>query len=374
MSSSLTRASAGGQGQARMFTRADRYLATGFLRYTLGMLLGLLSLFVLAAVIDQLGDLGKGKYNLALLAQYVLLSMPLMAYDLIPLAILLGVMAFLSVLASHSELIALRMAGWSLFRLARPLWLVGGLAGLAMFALSEWVIPHSMPWAESVRASALNPGKVLQMRGGEIWFRERDSIFRVRAIEGDGSVLRGVLVLYTPSFAGLRGGYVAESGYYAQGVWHLRNVQETLIGEDRLRMRSIPQLAWRSTITPRTLRSFAQKTDMMSLGEIWYAWRGIQTVGLKSNELGLAWWRRLTYPWVGLVMVAVALPFSVRGSRGGGVASRLLTGLFLGLAFHFLNQMGGYISVAGGIPPWFSALLPLLLFSLIAWYFLARAP
>lgn len=364
----------GAQGRVRFFTRADRYLALGALRYMLGMLFGLLALFVLAAVIDQVNDLGKGHYDIARLAQYVLLSIPGMAYNLMPLAILLGVMAYLSILASHAELIALRMAGWSLFRLARPLWLIGALAGVAMFALSEWVIPHSTPWAESLRASALNPGQVMQMRGGDLWFRERDSIIRVRAVEGDGRVLRDVLVLYTPSLSGLRGGYTAESGYYAQGAWHLRNVQETLIGEDRLRMRRIPEFIWHSDIKPRTLRSFVQKPDMMTMGELWYAWRGIQTEGLKSNELGLAWWRRLTYPLVGLIMIAVALPFSVRGSRGGGVASRLLAGLFLGLSFHFLNQMGGYISVAGGIPSWLSAILPLLLFSFIAWFFLSQAP
>ena len=111
----------------------------------------------------------------------------------------------------------------------------------------------------------------------------------------------------------------------------------------------------------------------MPLLEVWRARQAVQGDGLKANRLNLVMWRRLSYPLVPLIMVAVALPFAVRGYRGGGVAGRLLMGLSLGLAFHFLNQMGGYVSVAGGIAPWVAVLAPLLLFAGIASWFLLRA-
>lgn len=358
----------------RLITRADIYLALGGARYSLGMLVGLLGLFVLAQVVDQLQDLGQGNYGLGTLAKYVLLSMPKMAYELIPLAVLLGAMAFLSTLASHSELVALRMAGWSLPRLARPLWGMAAAAGLLVLVLGEWVVPYSSPTAEAMRANALHPGQELQYVGGEIWLKEGSGIIRIEAVENEGTVLRRVMVLQSPSFSGLDGGYTAASAYYRNGAWHLRDVRRVHILPDRLQVTTHREIPWSTAIQPKTLRSFVQTADVMTLPELRYARQGVQTEGFKSNQLALAWWRRVTYPWVPLIMVAVVLPFAVRSTRGGGVAARLLTGLSLGLSFHFVNQMSGYISVAGGIPPWLSAVGPLVAFTLLAWFLLAKAP
>lgn len=354
-------------------TRADLYLARGAALYALGGLLLLLGLFLLGMMVDQLGDLGQGNYTLGHLLQYLALSTPKIVYDIMPLAMLLGVMAFLSILAGHSEIVPLRMAGWSLSRLARPLWLVAALAGSLVLLLGELVVPYTSPWADLARAGAMDPNRSMALVGGEIWLKEGAALIHIERAESEGQVLRGVQILESHNLAGVDSILSASSAHYVRGGWQLQNVNRQTLHPDRVALQHMPSWMLNSAITPKTLRSFAHHPEAIPLVDVWRARQSVQGDGLKANRLNLVMWRRLSYPLVSFIMVALALPFAVRGYRGGGVAGQLLIGLSLGLAFHFLNQMGGYVSVAGGIAPWVSVIAPLLLFAGVAGWLLLRA-
>jgi len=117
---------------------------------------------------------------------------------------------------------------------------------------------------------------------------------------------------------------------------------------------------------PSTLSSFAHPTRTMTLPTLWRNYQSLQTGALNMNRFALAFWRRLSYPWVGLIMILLAVPFVTRNPRGGGLAARVMAGLVLGLGFHFLTEMSGYISVSGGISPSMATILPIVLFAIIA--------
>src|SRR6266850_1539141 len=83
------------------------YAATGF------VLLGFLALFAFFDLIGELGDLGKGDYDLRQVFTFVLLNAPAHAYELFPIVVLIGTLYVLAHLASNSEYTVMRGSGLS---------------------------------------------------------------------------------------------------------------------------------------------------------------------------------------------------------------------------------------------------------------------
>jgi Lipopolysaccharide export system permease LptF/LptG len=97
----------------------DRYLAVSILTSTLLVLGVLLALFSFLQFVEALGDVGKQNYQLADAIRYVLLSVPRQAFEVFPMAALLGTTLGLSALAADAELVAIRAAGVSVLRRGR---------------------------------------------------------------------------------------------------------------------------------------------------------------------------------------------------------------------------------------------------------------
>jgi len=83
------------------------YGAVGFI------LFAFLSLFAFFDLIKELTDLDKGEYKLREVFVFVSLTIPAHAYELFPVAVLIGTLYVLSHLASNSEYTVMRGSGLS---------------------------------------------------------------------------------------------------------------------------------------------------------------------------------------------------------------------------------------------------------------------
>ncbi|MCY0871934.1 MAG: LPS export ABC transporter permease LptG [Acidithiobacillus caldus] len=348
--------------------RADRLLFRGMLGYSTLVLFVLLALMFVANLIAKSGGPGHGSWDMGKLVAYISLQLPDLAYNLIPLALLLGALIWVSLLNSHSELVALRMSGWSLWRLQRPLLWVGLWGALLTFALGEWVVPYTAPAAEAIWANGGQGSGFQALPDGGVWLRQGDQLIQIRAIAADGRRLEGLrIVITTPSLDAVTRMLDAREALYRDGAWQLQGVQSHVLGAQRIVSTTLVQQPWDVRLDPGTLRSFSHPTLTMTLPALWESYQNLQGSVLSMNRFALAFWKRVTYPWVGLVMIWLVVPLVTRNPRGGGLAGRILMGLVLGLAFHFLTEMSGFISISGGIPPVFATVFPLALFASIAW-------
>jgi len=91
----------------------ERYLARQIYGATGFVLLGFLALFAFFDLIGELGDLGKGEYDLRQVFSFVLLNAPAHAYELFPIVVLIGTLYVLAHLASNSEYTVMRGSGLS---------------------------------------------------------------------------------------------------------------------------------------------------------------------------------------------------------------------------------------------------------------------
>ena len=95
----------------------SRYVIRQLSVFTVYALLALLSLYAFFDILGEIGKVGQGQYSSGKMLQYVLLQMPSHAYELMPLAVLIGGLIALSQLASNSEYTVIKTSGISTARI-----------------------------------------------------------------------------------------------------------------------------------------------------------------------------------------------------------------------------------------------------------------
>jgi lipopolysaccharide export system permease protein len=68
----------------------DRYIGWNIISATVTVLVVLVAIFTFFAFIDQLEDVGRGTYGFGKVVVFVLFSVPSLAYELFPMAALIG--------------------------------------------------------------------------------------------------------------------------------------------------------------------------------------------------------------------------------------------------------------------------------------------
>jgi lipopolysaccharide export system permease protein len=71
-------------------------------------------------------------------------------------------------------------------------------------------------------------------------------------------------------------------------------------------------------------------------------------------------------------MIALAIPFVFGSLRSGNAGRNLFIGIMLGLGFYAANKSLGYIVLAYNVVPLVGAVIPLMLFLVVAWFLYRR--
>ena len=334
----------------------DRYLARWVLGGTLLALAVLLALFSVFTLLDELGDVGRGSYGLAEAAEYLALTTPRRLYEVTPVAVLLGTLLGLGVLASHSELTVMRAAGVSTWRIALTGLKAAGVVILAAVLLGELVVPVTDDLAEAQRSIAMTSRIALKTRTG-FWLRDGRRFINVRQVLPD----RQLADLYVYAFDESRRLVLATHAKRVRtedGVWVLDQVAESVLGEDRVENRFRPADRWPSPFAGDLVNLALLRPDRLSALELLRSIGFLRANGQDSMPYELALWGKAMVPLSAATLALLAVPFVLGPLRSAGFGQRILTGSLIGVGFHIVSQATSQLGLVYGLPPALGATLP----------------
>jgi lipopolysaccharide export system permease protein len=340
----------------------ERYLARQIYGAVAFVLLGFLALFAFFDLIAELRDLGNGDYQLRQIFSVVALWVPGHAYELLPIAVLIGTLYVLAHLSSNSEYTVMRAAGLSPARAGSALARIGLAFVVATFAIGEWVAPYTEQAAQQLRMSAMQSLIGGSLNSG-LWFKDERSFINVR--EAREAYNLGGLRIYEfdPSYK-LRQVTEAERGEYAgNGRWRLVGVSQTMFpaGEGP-KVAHFAEAEWRSAVGPDLLNVLIVAPESMSALKLYKYLQHLAENRQKTERYEIALWKKLFYPLATLVMMALALPFAYMHARSGMVGIKVFLGILLGIFFHMLNSLFSHVGLLKEWPPVAAAAVPSLLF------------
>jgi len=314
--------------------------------------------------------MGEGNYGLPQVLQYLLLTLPRRTYEVFPMCLLVGGLLGMGSLASSSELVVMRAAGASLFRLVGAALKAGLFMGLLALILGEFVAPYTEQLAQLTRASARNES--IDIRHGlGFWARDGDSFVNVQSVL-PGFKLADIYIYEMDEQADLKSVIHADNADYVDGRWALAGVTRTLIGTDAVQTHSVDSLVVDSVISPAMLDVLASDPEDLSMRDLITYIAYLNSNGLQDNMYQLAFWSKALGPFTNLAMLFIALPFVFGSQRKVGAGQRLLIGVFIGLLFFLSNRMLGNLVLLYGYHPLLGASSPTLLFFAVGSYALSR--
>jgi len=337
-------------------------LATALVLAALVMLMGFFDL------IHELGELGKGSYRLGSILLYVLLSTPGNVYNLFPVAALIGTLFALSRLASHSELTVMRVSGFSLWSIARSLMVIGmGFVALTLL-FGELIAPAAERYAQEMKIRATESLIGQEFRSG-VWVKDEGSFVNIKDVHLNGAdaELVDVKIYEFDSANRLKTISLAKKGrYLGDNRWRLEDVQQTVFSDMGTALNRLPDAIWKSVLKPDILSVLLVVPEQMSAVNLYAYIQHLRDNAQKATRYEIAIWTKFVYPAAVLVMMLLAVPFSVSQQRAGSIGVKLFVGILLGLTFNLVNRLFSSIGQLNNLSPFMSAWLPTLLFFLLA--------
>ena len=132
---------------------------------------------------------------MTLVAKYLLFLTPMLIYNSTPISVMVAVLVTFGVLSKNNEITAMKACGVSLYRLAVPVVLAGGVISLVLFAFDHYIIPDANVVQDAIRNQI--KGKPVQtfLRPDRKWiFGNGSRIFYYKYMEQNEGVMGGVSV------------------------------------------------------------------------------------------------------------------------------------------------------------------------------------
>ncbi len=353
----------------------DRYLLTEWLKIFALAMIAMLAVLLLENLYDQLGDLLGFGTRPSQILKYYLLLLPAFLPTVLPLSQFVSLLFALGNLHRHNEIIALRAAGLSLWRIARPLWLAGaviaGLLGWLNASLVPWSIEQSRLYYETLRYTAEarehpadEVGVVRQLTYNNLtqhrlWFFNQFSDYAWRG--------QGIYVYELDAQGHNQRQIRAGEGYFddAAGHWVFLKGRELLFDPDDGQVnvsrpfdeKAFPEL----TENPSLMITLRQRAGDLSLGELRTVLAQAPAAENPSmNVYAVRYHAILASPFLGLVIVGLAVPFAVSGVRVNPMVgvSKAVGLLFI---YYLVSNLCALLGNQQHLPPMLAAWLPILL-------------
>jgi lipopolysaccharide export system permease protein len=318
----------------------DRYIGASVISSILIVTSILLALFTFMGFFEELDDIGQGQYDAGQAILYVLLSVPSLVYQLMPMATLLGCIIGLGVLANNSELVVIRSAGVSLTRIAWSAIKIGMLVVVIVIVIGEWVAPRSLETAQNLRANAKSDTVRIGSEEG-LW--AKDGLTMINARERlPGDRLGQVSIYRLDEQYRLLELMQAEYAAFQEGRWVLHNVSSSTLSGESVQTSHHATLTWETSISPDLINVVSVKPETLSIVGLYQYTQYLRNNGLSAGRFEQTLWSKFTTPIITMLMVLLSIPLVFGSMRTVSISQRIFVGVLIGVGFNILNRLANY--------------------------------
>jgi lipopolysaccharide export system permease protein len=316
----------------------DRYIVRAILGAVALVAVVLLTLGALFVFLGQQDDIGVGTYTTADAFRFALLSLPQQAYELLPVASLVGALIGLGSLARGSELTVMRAAGVSTQRIAGSALLAALVLIVAAAVVGELLAPPLQQAARQQKAFAKYANVSFAGPGGA-WVRDGDLIVNVGS-QSSQRVFGGMFVFEISPEHELRAiGYAQTAKASAPQEWRLSDYAESRFTHERVVAKRLREKRLESNVSAGFLGLTMADPRYLESFTLWRLIGHLSANELDARAYVFAFWSRIARTVAIGFAVLLAIPFVFGSLRSAGAGARTMVGLLIGIAFFLVQRM-----------------------------------
>lgn len=313
----------------------SQYMMRTILASTAIVLVVLLALSALFVFIGELADT-NANYQTPQAILFTVLRLPNLAFEMLPIAALIGSLLGLGALASNSEIIVMRSAGLSVRELAGMVAISGAVLMVMTALLGEFIGPPLDFYARNMRVEALYQQDDDQ-RGNDAWVKDGSTYMHLEKVSPEFEF--GHLYLYKFDGDRLASIAVAEnSGIDQDDNWILENLRETQFESDGVQVLQTSRSVATFEVSSDLLGSSLAKPLTLSGRELLSYIAYLDRNQLDATKYETEFWFRVSRTFTVLIMPILALAFVFGSLRSGSAGGRLMIGVVIGLAYNLASK------------------------------------
>jgi len=313
----------------------SQYIMRTIIASTAMVLVVLLALAGLFELIAELDDI-QGNYGTAQAILYTLLRLPNLAFEMLPIAVLIGSLLGLGALAGNSEIIVMRSAGLSVAEMSGMVALSGAVLLIFTGLLGEFIGPSLEFYARNMRVEARYQQDDERL-GNEAWVKDGEVYLHLERVNPDFEF--GSLYMFKLDGDRLASVAVAEnSGIDSNDNWILENLRETEFRSDGVQVTQTSRSIESFEVDSGLLGSSLAKPLSLSARELLTYIDYLERNSLDATKYETEFWFRISRTSTILIMPILALAFVFGSLRSGGAGGRLMIGVVIGLAYYLASE------------------------------------
>lgn len=353
-----------------------KYVIRSALLAMLGAVLGLWLLQTIFSYLSELENLND-EYTLMHALEFIGYRSVYFLVQFIPTGTLLGAVIGLGLLANHSELIVMRAAGLSLYRIISWAMLPAFLFIIISLSINQFILPSANQYAHQVK-NQHDKNALITINGYWSVNNTGDTQDIVYISYADSTGKLGEVKRYQLNQGNLNQALNAQTGIYqsASGddvyTWQLSNINQIDIKSHGVNQKHDERQMLTLPIAPQDIHLLTREPDDLSLTDLYAHTKLMNHQGTRSIRHELIFWQKLFSPFAILSLVLLASSFVFGSLRSQGLGLRIVLALLTGLLFSYLTDLAGFVSLATGVSPILMAIAPIIISTLFGIYLLQK--
>lgn len=346
----------------------DKYILKEFLRFLVITLLSFIALFLIVDFLEKIRMFLSNNASVGQMASYFVYSIPMIVSYVFPPAVLLSTLMTFSSLSKFNEITAMKANGINIYRISLPIIIFAATAAIFLFYFSELITPASIQKTEHIVKVEVQKQKTLGFfKQNEIWYHGENAVYNFKMFDVDKNIIRGVTINYlSPDFT-LMTRIDAQRAEWKSDKWFFYDLLTT-----RFDNNNNPVLEWSKEKVinipenPNDFKVMQKDVEKMGYFELRKYVKKIRLEGYDVTKYLVELQGKIAFPMVILIMVFIAVPFSLRSERSGGVMQSIGLGIFIGFSYWIVHAFSMSLGKSEILPVFLAAWGANILFAAVA--------
>ncbi len=306
-----------------------RYLTGEILKFFLILLAIVTSIFISVDYLSDLEIFVDSGVSLLRALFFVLLKVPFMTMLLLPVAFILAIVIVLSLMNKNNEIIILRSSGTSVYYLLKPVVLLGILAAILLFAISEMVVPTTMEMANRIERNEIRKKRAVTTNNMNIWIKGNRLITHIEYYYPENMSAFGITRNFFDKKFSLIKRVDAKKGVFKNGKWLLQDIMEQNLDPQtgQYLVTFFEEREEELDFLPDDLKSVIKKSEEMSFTELYEYIQKVEAEGYDATIYKVDLYAKTALPFICVIMSIVGLGIATYGNKPKGLPLSIGCGL-----------------------------------------------
>ena len=332
------------------------------------------AIYVVADFFDRLDGFLRHEAPAGAIIRLFLFKLPLVLTQVTPIAVLVGGLVGLGLLARQNEFVALRACGVSVWQMATPLLVLAAVISAATFVWNETVVPYSAHrWHTIENLEVKKRGIATVFTGREVWYHGVAGFYNIDRVSPRRQTLYGLTVYQVGQDFRPTRVIQAESAVWRGERWTLSGARTLEFTPDGMQQRPNAPAGF---VLPETLEDFravSVEPEELSYAMLRRQIKDLRRKGVDTSESWVDLHLKLALPAASFMMMLLAVPLAAVRTRVSSFATSLGIGITVGFGYFVLVAFARALGQSGALPPAIAAWAANGLFALVGGFYLLGA-